>query len=106
MSVLRAGGLLPRSLATDWDIDQVWAVIYPFLKKYGKAKRAEINKIVGDHLSQKQLRRFLVLFKANGLVETEGQTNQTVYYLGEIAQHGSNTLFDNLKLEVEDDKVL
>lgn len=54
-----SGDMAAYSLATDWDINQVWAVILPFLQKYGKAKRPEIEKIVGNHLSSKQLRRYL-----------------------------------------------
>ncbi|MBR6016232.1 MAG: ATP-dependent DNA helicase RecG, partial [Prevotella sp.] len=71
------------SLATDWDINQVWAVILPFLQKYGKAKRADFAKIVGGHLSEKQLRRFLDIFKANDFLRTEGEKRNTVYYLGD-----------------------
>ena len=77
-----AGDLAAYSLATDWDINQVWAVIQPFLQKYGKAKRADLDKIIGNHLSEKQMRRHLELLKAIGFLETEGQTNQTVYILG------------------------
>lgn len=71
------------SLATDWDIEQVWAVIHPFLLKHGKAKRAELDKLIGNHLSNKQLRRFLDIFKEEGKLKTEGSTNQMSYMLCE-----------------------
>lgn len=77
-----AGDTAAYSLATDWDIDQVWAVIFPFLQKYKKAKRSDLDKIIGGHLSEKQLRRYLDIFKANRFIDTEGLTNQTVYVLG------------------------
>ena len=78
-----AGDMAAYSLATDWDINQVWAVIQPFLQKYGKAKRADFAKIVGGHLSDKQLRRFLDIFKANDFLRTDGERRNTVYYLGD-----------------------
>ena len=39
---------------TDWDINQMWAVLCPFLEKYGKVKRSEINKVLGNHISDIQ----------------------------------------------------
>ena len=47
-----AGDTAAYSLATDWDIDQVWAVIKPFLLKYNEAKRAELNTLIGNHVSE------------------------------------------------------
>ncbi len=87
------GDMAAYSLATDWDINQVWAVILPFLQKYGKAKRADFAKIVGDHLSEKQLRRFLDLFKSNGFLRTEGQNRNTIYLLGD-SYTANNTLIN------------
>lgn len=77
------GDMAAYSLATDWDINQVWAVLKPFLKKYGKAKRVDIDKLLGNHISDKQIRRFLDTLKDKGKIKTKGQTNQTEYYLGE-----------------------
>ena len=78
-----AGDTVAYLLATDWDIDQVWAVIKPFLKKYKKAKRVELNTLIGSHLSEKQLRSFLDLLKKEGKLKTEGSTNQTYYMLAD-----------------------
>lgn len=39
------GDLAAYSLATDWDINQVWAVILPFLQKYGKANAQILRKL-------------------------------------------------------------
>lgn len=80
-----AGDLASYSLATDWDIDQVWAVIKPFLHKYKQAKRADLNTLIGNHLSEKQQRNFLDQLKEEGKLKTEGQTNQMYYMLGEKA---------------------
>lgn len=60
-----------------------WAVILPFLQKYGKAKRSDIVKIIGPHLSEKQIRRYLDLLESNGLLKTEGQNRTTIYLLGD-----------------------
>jgi ATP-dependent DNA helicase RecG len=78
-----AGDMAAYSLATDWDINQVWAVILPFLQKYGKAKRSDIVKIIGPHLSEKQIRRYLDILKSKGLLKTEGQNRTTIYLLGD-----------------------
>lgn len=64
------------SLKTDWDINQVWTVLCPFLQKYGKAKRSEINKLLGAHISDKQFRNFIDELKSKGLIRTEGERGQ------------------------------
>lgn len=71
------------SLKTDWNLIQVWAILCPFLEKYGKARRSEINKLLGDHISDKQFRKFISTLKGKGLIRTEGERGQTRYYLGE-----------------------
>ena len=78
-----SGDMAAYSLATDWDINQVWAVLLPFLQKYGKAKRADIVTIIGNHLSEKQIRRYIDVLKSNGLLKTEGQKGTTTYFLGD-----------------------
>lgn len=79
------GDLAAYSLKTDWDINQVWAVISPFLMKYGKAKRSDINTIIGNHLSDKQLRNFIEELKRLGKLRAEGGRGYVVYYLGDNA---------------------
>ena len=83
-----AGNVAAYSLATDWDINQVWAVIKPFLKKYGKAKRADLDKIVGNHVSEKQMRRFLDTLREEGRIVTEGKRNYMYYMLGKGEENG------------------
>jgi len=70
-------------LKTDWDINQVWAVLRPFLVKYGKAKRSDINTLMGSHLSDKQLRNFIEELKNTGLLRAEGGRGFVTYYLGD-----------------------
>ena len=83
-----AGDMAAYSLATDWDIDQVWAVIKPFLQKYGKAKRADLDKVVGNHISEKQMRRYLDELRVKGLIETEGKRNYMYYMIGKGEEKG------------------
>ena len=83
-----AGDVAAYSLATDWDIEQVWAVIKPFLKKYGKAKRVDLDKIVGNHVSEKQMRRFLDTLREEGRIVTEGKRNYMYYMLGKGEEKG------------------
>lgn len=80
-----AGNTAHYSLMTDWDVQQVWAVLSPFLQKYGKAKKADIVKLCSNHLSDKQLRRFLDQLKTKGWLKTQGERRQTVYCLGDAA---------------------
>jgi len=88
-----AGDVAAYSLATDWDINQVWAVIKPFLKKYGKAKRADLDKIVGNHVSEKQMRRFLDMLREDGRIVTEGKRNYMYYMLGKGEEKGEEKSF-------------
>ena len=92
------GDMAAYSLATDWDIDQVWAVIHPFLNKYKKAKWADIVKIIGNHLSEKQIRRYIDILKTKGFLKTEGQNRTTTYLLGDA--YAANTELINKALAI------
>ena len=78
-----AGKTADYSMLVDWTADQVLAVLAPYLEKYGKAKKSDILKIVGDHISDKQLRNFLNQLKDMDLIKTEGERGQMVYMLGD-----------------------
>lgn len=75
-----AGDLAAYSLATDWDINQVWAVISPFLQKYGRAKISDLEKLIGSHISEKRLRSYLDTLRKEGQITTEGK-NKYMYYV-------------------------
>ena len=92
------GDMAAYSLATDWDINQVWAVIHPFLNKYKKAKWADIVKIIGNHLSEKQIRRYIDILKTQGFLRTEGQNRTTTYHLGDA--YAANTELINKALAI------
>ena len=73
-----AGKTADYSKLVDWTATQVLAVLAPYLEKYGKAKKADILKIVGDHVTDKQLRNFLdQLKKSEYLSLTTTSTNST-----------------------------
>lgn len=80
-----SGNMAQYSLMTDWDAQQVWAVLFPFLQKYGKAKKADIVALCSHHLSDKQLRRFLEQLKNRRWLKTEGERKQLVYKIGDSA---------------------
>ena len=40
------------------------------------------NKIVGNHVSEKQMRRFLDTLRKDGRIVTEGKRNYMYYMLG------------------------
>lgn len=71
------------SMLVDWDARQLLAVLSPYLEKYKKAKKSDIVKIIGDHISDKQLRNFLNQLKALGMIKTDGERGQMVYMLGD-----------------------
>ncbi len=93
-----SGDLAAYSLKTDWDINQVWAVLCPFLQKYGKAKRSEINKLLGAHISDKQFRNFIDELKSKGLIRTEGKRGQMTYSLGD--NYNTHNVILNKALEI------
>lgn len=93
-----SGDLASYSLKTDWDINQVWAVLCPFLQKYEKAKRSEINKLLGSHISDKQFRNFMDELKAKGLIRTEGERGQMTYSLGD--NYNTQNALINKALEI------
>ncbi|MDE7419112.1 MAG: putative DNA binding domain-containing protein [Muribaculaceae bacterium] len=65
---------------TDWDDQQVLAVLLPFLTKYGKAKKSDISGIIGSHISDTQLRRTIErLTQPGGPLIKTGKTTNTVY---------------------------
>lgn len=67
---------------TDWDDQQVLAVLIPYLTKYGKAKKGDIAKLIGSHISETQLRRTIerLTVKGGPLIKN-GKTTNTVYSL-------------------------
>ena len=69
------------SMLVDWNAEQILAVLVPYLEKYGKAKKSDIVKLVGDHSSEKQLRTYLEQFKNSGIIKVEGEKRYTVYLL-------------------------
>ncbi len=74
--------LVEYSGLTDWDDQQVLAVLLPFLTKYGKAKKSDIAGVIGSHISETQLRRIIErLSQPEGPLIKTGKTTNTVYSL-------------------------
>lgn len=72
--------LVEYSGLTDWDDQQVLAVLLPFLSKYGKARKSDISRIIGSHLSETQLRRIIErLSQPGGPLIKSGKTTNTTY---------------------------
>lgn len=92
------GNLAEYSNVTDWDAEQVLAVLAPYLLKYGKAKKAEIMRIVGEHLSEKQLRKYIDTLLDNGMLRKEGERGNTTYYIGDNYIKQANILDEALKI--------
>ena len=87
-----AGKTADYSMLVDWDANQVLAVLAPYLEKYEKAKKSEILKIVGDHISEKQLRTLLSQLKNCGMIKTEGVKGNLVYMLGDHYKEHNNMI--------------
>lgn len=76
---------------TDWDDEQIWSVLFRYLKKYGTAKKTDIAKLIGQHISDSQLRRLLERLSdgPNPPLIKEGKTRNLTYslskdYLGQV----------------------
>lgn len=76
---------------TDWDDEQIWSVLFRYLKKYGTAKKTDIAKLIGQHISYSQLRRLLERLSEgpNPPLIKEGKTRNLTYslskdYLGQV----------------------
>ena len=92
------GNLAEYSNVTDWDAEQVLAVLAPYLLKYGKAKKGEIMKIVVEHLSEKQLRKYIDALLDKGMLRKEGERGNTTYYIGDNYIRQANILDEALKI--------
>ena len=97
-----AGDMVSYFKTTDWDINHVWAVLLQFLQNYGKAKRSEINSILGNHLSDKQIRRYIDQLKARGLLKTEGERGQRVYLIGDSFKESTIIIQKALSIDMEE----
>lgn len=97
-----SGDIAKYSLMTDWDIHQVWNIIYPFLIKYGKAKKSDFVTLCGCHLSDKQLRRFIDELKTNGMLKTEGERGQMVYKIGDSYLENNAIMNKALKIGLKE----
>ena len=93
-----SGDLAAYSLKTDWDINQVWSILCPFLHKYGKAKRADINKLIGAHLSDKQLRNILSELKDLNLIITDENQTRPTYFLSKVVATDDEALVNGLTI--------
>lgn len=76
---------------TDWDDEQIWSVLFRYLKEYGTAKKTDIAKLIGQHISDSQLRRLLERLSEgpNPPLIKEGKTRNLTYslskdYLGQV----------------------
>lgn len=71
------------SLRTDWNFRQAWPIICDYLSKYGRAKMADFMKLLGSHLSRRQIRSILEQMCQSDYLRVEGQKRGTTYYLGD-----------------------
>lgn len=93
-----SGKVADYSMLVDWDANQLLAVLSPYLEKYKKAKKADLLKIVGDHISDKQLRNFLNQLKEAQMIKTEGERGNTVYMLGDKYHEHNDIISKALKI--------
>ena len=47
-----------------------------------------MDKVVGNHISEKQMRRYLDELREKGLVKTEGKRNYMYYMIGKGEEKG------------------
>lgn len=95
------GNLAEYSNMTDWNAHQLMAILMPYLQKYGKAVKSDIVKLVGDHLSEKQLRKFIDELVANGILDKVGEKRATTYSIGEKYIANSHIMNEALKIGLD-----
>lgn len=98
------GNLAAYSMMTDWNRNQVWAVLLPYLQKYGKAKKSDMVKLLGDHISDKQLRNYIDELEGIGWLKREGKTVQTTYYIGDKFKEVQETMSKAMTIGLEEMK--
>jgi ATP-dependent DNA helicase RecG len=92
------GNLGEYSNMIDWDAHQLMAILIPYLQKYGKAGKSDIVKLVGDHLSEKQLRKFIDELVLNSVLEKKGEKRNTVYIISDKYIANSQIMNKALKI--------
>ena len=88
-------------MLVDWNAQQFLAMIAPYLQKYGKAKKNELASIVGNHITDKQLRSFLNQLRAIDFIKTEGERGQMVYMLGDAFFKNADIIIKALNIGLE-----
>lgn len=96
-----SGKTTEYSMLVDWNVQQFLAVIAPYLQKYGKAKKSEIVSIVGNHITDKQLRSFLNQLRAIDFIKSEGERGQMVYMLGDAFLKNADIISKALNIGLE-----
>lgn len=96
------GNLAAYSMMTDWNRDQVWAVLLPYLQKYGKAKKSDMMKLLGDHISDKQLRNYIDELLDMEWLKKEGKTAQTIYSIGDRFKSTQETFKKAMTIGLEE----
>lgn len=95
------GNMAEYSELTDWDANQVWAVLFPYLQKYGSAKKPDIVRIVGNHVSDKQLRTILDNLKKMGMIVTKGERNLTTYHISDQYSKSQNLMIKAMRIGLD-----
>ena len=98
------GNLAAYSMMTDWNRDQVWAVLLPYLQKYGKAKKSDMVKLLGDHISDKQLRKYVDELLDLEWLKKEGSKGQTTYYIGDKFKNDQEIINKAVSIGLEEMK--
>ena len=98
------GNLAEYSKMTDWDKNQVWAILLPYLQKYGKAKKSDMMKLLGDHISEKQLRNYIEELLGLEWLKKEGKTAQTTYLIGDKFKNSQEKIMEAVSIGLEEMK--
>lgn len=93
-----SGKAADYSMLVDWNANQMLAVLAPYLEKYEKAKKADILKIVGDHITEKQFRSFMKQLRDLQLIKTKGERTNMVYMLGDKYLEHNNLISKALNI--------
>lgn len=90
------------SKKSDWDIEQMLAIIIPYLGKYNKAKMGDFVNLMDGHLTRKQVRIYIQQMIKLEILVPQGKGPATTYQISENYQKSSQLMNKALSLGIEE----
>lgn len=86
------GNTADYSMKSDWDFEQVLALVAPYLLKYKTAKMGDFVKLLEGHMTRRQVRLYVQKFIEHNILIPNGIGSGTRYVLSEEYQQRKELL--------------